>query len=390
MKAFDKPFTFDRVVRIVIGILIVGATLFLLDYLSSVLIPFIVAFIIAYMMNPFVNLLQRLVKKRIIAVLLALLIVLAVLVGIGWIIIPLIVSEFEHMAELLQKIASENNWQAQIEAYLPDSISEYIEKIIVNQDVQVFFESESLSQAGAFIVQKVLPELGGLFSETLNIILAILGLAIILLYLIFLLLDYKEITMDWRTLLPPKYKDRVLEILKDFEDAMHNYFRAQALIATIVGILFAIGFTIIGLPMGILLGLFIGMLNMIPYLQNIGLIPAVFFALMKSLETGTNFWVLMGLVLLVFLIVQTIQDGFLTPKIMGNATGLNAAVILLSLSIWGKMLGLLGLLIALPMTYLLLSYYRRYLLNRKINTSTEEKKSPGAPAKKTIDDKYRQ
>ena len=141
----------------------------------------------------------------------------------------------------------------------------------------------------------------------------------------------------------------------------NNYFRAQALIASIVGVLFAIGFSIIGLPLGILLGILIGFLNLIPYLQNIAILPAVFLALLKSLDTGQNFWVILGLVLLIFVVVQAIQDGFLVPKIMGNATGLNPAVILLSLSIWGKILGVLGLLIALPMTYLILSYYQRMI-----------------------------
>jgi predicted PurR-regulated permease PerM len=74
-----------------------------------------------------------------------------------------------------------------------------------------------------------------------------------------------------------------------------------------------------------------------------------------------SFLAALGLVLLIFLIVQEIQDWILTPKIMGDATGLNPAIILLSLSLWGKMLGMLGLLIALPMTYLILSYYRRLI-----------------------------
>jgi predicted PurR-regulated permease PerM len=73
---------------------------------------------------------------------------------------------------------------------------------------------------------------------------------------------------------------------------------------------------------------------------------------------------------LVFAIVQTIQDAFLTPKIMGKVTGLNGAVILLSLSVWGTLLGFVGLIIALPLTTLLVSYYRRFVLEE---TSEEDK-----------------
>jgi predicted PurR-regulated permease PerM len=69
--------------------------------------------------------------------------------------------------------------------------------------------------------------------------------------------------------------------------------------------------------------------------------------------------------LIVFAVVQTIQDTILTPKIMGHVTGLNPAIILLSLSIWGSLLGILGMVIALPMTTLLITYYQRYVIKNK-------------------------
>lgn len=143
---------------------------------------------------------------------------------------------------------------------------------------------------------------------------------------------------------------------------MQVYFRSQAKIVLIVSILFAVGFKIIGLPLGIGLGLLIGLFNFVPYLQWLGVPLAAFLALLYSLETGSNFWVMMGLVLLVMGIVQLIQEVILTPKIMGSSMGLNPAIILLSLSIWGGLLGILGMVIALPMTSLMIAYYRRFVL----------------------------
>ena len=137
------------------------------------------------------------------------------------------------------------------------------------------------------------------------------------------------------------------------------------MIAFLVGVLFSIGFLIIGFPMAIPLGMFIGLLNMVPYLQMLGFIPTIILALAKSAETGQNFWIIMLMAIAVFAVVQVIQDAFLTPKIMGQVTGLNAAIILLSLSIWGSLLGMLGMIIALPLTTLLLSYYQRYIIKRK-------------------------
>ena len=146
---------------------------------------------------------------------------------------------------------------------------------------------------------------------------------------------------------------------------MNKYFRGQALVALCVGILFSIGFLIIDFPIAVGLGMFIGLLNMVPYLQLIGFIPAILLAIVKAADTGQNFWFIMLMVLIVFAVVQTIQDTFLTPKIMGHVTGLNSAIILLSLSIWGSLLGILGMIIALPLTTLLITYYQKYIIRRK-------------------------
>ena len=117
--------------------------------------------------------------------------------------------------------------------------------------------------------------------------------------------------------------------------------------------------------MGVLLGVLLGVMTMIPYLQVIGAIPAVMLAAIHALETGQSFWMVLGLTGVVFVVVQIVQDVILVPKILGKAMGLSPAVMLLSLSIWGKLLGMLGLLIALPMTCLVLAYYRRLVLKQE-------------------------
>ena len=98
-----------------------------------------------------------------------------------------------------------------------------------------------------------------------------------------------------------------------------------------MGIMFCIGFTIIGFPMAIGLGILIGILDLVPYLHTFALIPTAFLALLKAADTGQNFWIIFGLAVLVFIIVQIITDMVVTPKIMGKAMGLNPAILLLSL-----------------------------------------------------------
>ena len=162
---------------------------------------------------------------------------------------------------------------------------------------------------------------------------------------------------------------------------MNRYFRGQALVALISGLLCAIGFYFTGLPLAIVFGLFVGVLTLVPYLKTIALIPGLFLAYLQSVETGQSFGSIILWVSIVFIAVQVIEDLFLVPKIMGKVTGLNPAVILLSLSVWGSLMGFAGLIIALPFTSLIISYYKRFVLkesseeNALMVTETVENKN---------------
>lgn len=128
--------------------------------------------------------------------------------------------------------------------------------------------------------------------------------------------------------------------------------------------------------MAVVLGMFIGVLNMVPYLQLISFVPAGILCLVYTAAGQGDFWTILAETIAVYCIVQLIQDLFLTPKIMGKAMGLNPAIILLSLSVWGTLLGLIGLIIALPLTTLLLSYYDHYIISRNEPSEDDEPADP--------------
>ena len=201
----------------------------------------------------------------------------------------------------------------------------------------------------------ILPGIRGFAKGTASVLAGFIGLGIIILYVIFLLADFGKISEGWQDYLPKRYRTQVSGFLGEFEKTMSIYFRGQISIALIVGALLSIGFAIIGLPLGIVLGMFIGLLNIAPYLGAVGVIPALFLAALDSLEAGESVWIGMGLVVAVFAVVQAIQEIMLVPKIQGKSLGLSPWMIILALSVWGKLLGFLGLLIALPMTCLCLS-----------------------------------
>ena len=129
--------------------------------------------------------------------------------------------------------------------------------------------------------------------------------------------------------------------------------------------MFCIGFTIIDFPMAIGMGILIGIMDLVPYLHTFALIPTAFLSLLKAADTGQNFWMIFGMAVLVFIIVQIISDMVVTPKIMGKAMRLNPAILLLSLSVWGALLGFIGLIIALPLTTILIAYYQRYIVGEE-------------------------
>ena len=352
----EKEITFDRVIRWLIAALVATAAVFLINRLSNVLLPFFIAWILAYMIYPFVCFLQykcRL-RYRILSIVVAMLIVFAVLILAAFLVVPPIIKESTRLAGLItiyfhDTLASSEflqNIQLMLQSYAND---DSMLKLIQHSSIMDVAENLVL-QAWDFL------------SGTINFAIGLLGSLVVLLYQFFILMDYEKLSDGWIQLLPAKQRNFADMVVGDVKNGMNADFRGQSLIALIVGILFSIGFLIIDFPMAIGLGLFIGLLNLIPYLQLVGFIPTIILALVKAADTGQSFWIIILCAFAVFAVVQTIQDVYLTPRIMGHVMGLNPAIILLSLSVWGSLLGIIGLIIALPLTTLLISYYRRFIL----------------------------
>lgn len=353
---FRKPYTFDRVVRIVLALLAMAACFWLIKRLSGVLLPFLIGWLIAYLLYPLVLFFQNKcrLKYRLPCILLTLILVAGVLVGAGFLIVPSLVGEFSKMGALMVRYAEQFSQSrfanSDFYAWLVASVGEI--------DFQNLLTWDNVSAA----VQKIAPQFFNLLSGTWQLLVGLFVIVVVLLYVIFILLDYEKLSAGFVNAVPAKYRSFVSELVGDVKQGMNRYFRGQSLVALCVGILFAIGFSIIGLPMAITMGLFIGVLNLVPYLQTVGLVPVAFLAILQSMETGRSVWLMLLAVLIVLIVVQAIQDLLLTPKIMGKAMGLNPAVILLSLSIFGSLFGLIGMIIALPLTTLIISYYKRYVL----------------------------
>lgn len=362
----QKKITFDSFIRGVLSGAVVIAILYLLKRLSGVLLPFFMAWLVAYLTYPMVTFYQHKLrmKNRVVSIVAVMLTLLIVIAGAGCFFIPPMIEECVRLKHLIEVYFIEGNGGASI----PKTITQFL-----RENINPIWLKETLNAENVMTAfQKLVPQMWNLISTSYNIVLALITVFIMLLYLFFILLDYEQIASGWITLLPAKHRDKTIKLTTDIKDSMNRYFRGQAVVAFCVGILFSIGFLIIDFPLAIGLGLFIGLLNMVPYLQIIGFVPTILLALLKAADTGDNFWWILGSALLVFCIVQLIQDAFLVPKIMGKITGLNPAIILLSLSIWGSLMGMLGMIIALPCTTLLLSYYQKYIRRKDLDFLSEQ------------------
>lgn len=354
-SVFDAPITFDRFVRGLLIVLGFVGAYYLLNVLSGVLWPFFVAWLLAYLMYPLVIFLEKKcrLRFRILSILVAMVLVCSLIAGLLVFIVPPAIRQIGHLSDDLILYATTYFAGTDI----PKMVLDLTHNFDRNTIIQLFQNNEVMDA-----VRTAMHQSWGVVSGTMNVVWYVVDFLMGLLYLIFLLVDYENINKNWILIVPHDYRDKAWHLASDMKREMNLYFRGQATVASLVGILFSIGFLIIDFPMAIALGMFIGLLNMVPYAQAIGFIPTVILALLKSNDSGQSFWLIIAMAIVVFCVVQAIQDLFLVPKIMGKTMGLKPAIILLSLSVWGTLLGVIGFVIALPLTTLGWAYYRRYVL----------------------------
>ena len=352
-----KEITFDKFIRWTGITLIVLGVLYVTNYLSSVLLPFFIAWFFAYLLYPVVKFIENKlhVKVRALSIIIAMLLAIGVIGGVIWLIIPPMIDQLDKLGEVLTRWLHQtthtNNLTAVIKEWLQDN----------QVQIERFLKSKDFSDA----VKTTMPKVFSVVGQTANILISIVASMITLLYMFFILLDYETLTANWIRIFPKKSRPFWQELMKDVERELNNYIRGQGMVALCMGIMFCIGFTIFGFPMAIGLGILIGIMDLVPYLHTFALIPTAFLAMLKAADTGQNFWIVFGLAFLVFCVVQILTDMVVTPKIMGKAMGLNPAILLLSLSVWGALLGFLGLIVALPLTTLLIAYWQRYVTREK-------------------------
>jgi len=349
-------------VTILAALVILGAV-FGLGYLlsaflakfSHVFLPLAVGWIASLVCRPYFGWLRATLKlPKILALLTVFLSMLAPLVLFGWFFGAILVDQ---LSELIAR--APELWERVVDgtrARWPQ-VQEFFQTNVWGQRIQHAFEAqqsavlEGLQTVGGKALSAGGMVLGGIGT--------LLAWAVVPVYFAFFLMMDLQVERPLEQGLPflkAETRKDLIYLVRQFVDIVVSFFRGQLLIALLQGLLFAAGFSIVGLRYGFVLGIALGFLNIIPYLGSmLGLgicLPLAYF------QQGGG-WLTLGLVLAVFTVVQVIEGYLLTPRIMGDRTGLHPMVIIVAIFFWGSALdGLLGMILAIPLTAFLVVFWR--------------------------------
>lgn len=360
MQFFRQEITFDRFIRGTLFVALLALFVAGINWLSAVLLPFFAAWAIAWILAPVVNFLyvRCYIRPRFLAVILTLIGATAIAVGALWLIVPPFLDGILHIKDALLRYLQNDSGHVVLPNWMQNLLQEWLDSLQLEN---------KLKQGNVLqMLRTSLPHVWNVVQSTANVVISLASSAFALLYLVLLLADYDHYATVWLKYVPRSQRAFLEKLSNDVAHNMRGYFRGQVLVAISNGVMFSIGFWLIGLPMPVGMGIFVGVLSFIPYIQVLGILPAALLSLLKMADTGSSFWGMMALVFLVYVVVQVLQDTIFTPRIMGQIMGLSPAVVLLSLSVWGYIAGIIGLMVALPLTTLMLAYYQRYILEESV------------------------
>ena len=355
-----------RVISAALTLLAIGATMALIifaigvlgrfvGYFSGVLWPLAVAGVLALILRPLIFVVERRLRlQRAAAVVLLYGVFLLLSAAALFVVVPPL---FDQILDFLDYAPSLwTNGLGYLEKHYPDWVA-MVQRQLANPTVHSI--AESLAAEVKAVLAQAIPSLRAAGGQLVEVVAFCTHVAIIPVYLFFFLLARGKTAEKLRPNLPflsPGIRNDVVFLVREFIGIVESFFRGQLLIGLIMGVLLAIGFTLIGLKFGLILGLVFGVLNVVPYLGTIlGLVVTLPLAFLQP-DGG---WRLVGLVLLVKLVVQTVEGWFLTPKIMGDRTGLHPVAIIVAIFFWGTAFhGVLGMLLAIPLTAFFVTAWR--------------------------------
>lgn len=335
-------------------VLLAGVARFISAF-SGVIWPLAVAGILALLMRPVVTVFEKRLKvKRPVAVVLLYFVFVLLVTGLLVTFLPALVSQLVDFIAYLPTLWS--RVVAWSELHFPEWLA-VVRPYLDNPTVKAALDG--LAQQAQDLLSHIAPTLKSAGAGIFGIFGVVASLAVIPVYLFFFLLSNNDPTKslpDHLPFLQKEHRDDVVFLIREFLGILVAFFRGQLLIGLIMGALLATGFSIAGLKFGLAIGLLTGLLNIVPYLGSIlGLSVALPLAFLQP-EGGLP---LVAVCVAVFAAVQLIEGWLLTPRIMGQQTGLHPVAIIVAIFFWGQALGgVLGMMLAVPLTAFFVTAWR--------------------------------
>jgi predicted PurR-regulated permease PerM len=343
----DNPWVKTLVV-IVLFVICLGFAYWIRD----ILLPFFLAFIIAYMLDPVVDELERRLRiGRTVAVLVLLTVISLVVLAFFYYLTDQAIELAVTLGKLAENPPDVHAW---IDVVIPESVQKYFEGHVAELKPQELVEGalEFLRNRMSEVVNTLTQGSTYLWlfaSRTFGAVGFLINISIVLIVAIYLLRDFDDIVRQARTLIPFKYRSDVDDLVGEIDELMRAFFRGHLIVCLTIGVLYGSGYELVGLEGGFFIGFLSGLMNVIPYLG-----PAAGFTaalLMGLYQFGFSLWILA--LVGVYVVVQFLEGNVLTPKIVGEAVGLHPVAVIFALMVFGKILGFLGLLLAIPLAAIL-------------------------------------
>lgn len=310
---------FDISTAAVAKIILAVFAIWLIYTVRDIIVLFFVVLVIVAALSPVVDRMSKHIP-RVLALIILSLGFLVALAAVGYLFVPTIVYQLSQLAINLPIIAG------RFEPYYAG-----IQQAAANYQESLFNLSAQLGRLTS-----------GLYATTVSFVTGLMAFFTILILSFYMLLEQKSIEAFLLNLMPENRKQKMIEILQKIADKMGKWLRGQALLMLAIGLLDGIGLVALGVPYPLVLAVWGGITEVIPYIGPwLGLIPAFLVALTVSPLKAL-------LILIVYVVIQQLEAQFLAPKIMGRAVGLSPVIIILSLLVGAKLMGILGVIIAVP------------------------------------------
>jgi len=330
-------------------------------YLSqATLILLGISFVVAYLLDPSIDRLERLGLSRTLAISLLTAVALVSMGVLFLVVIPQLQLQVRHVAG---RVPHWGQW-------LYDHLTPLLEEIAppLSQYFGVALDIDSLkTYAGHLwdwamahlpgITQSILSIFQTMFTGLANFIVGVLNILLVPVMVFYLLRDFDLLRARFYALLPPYWRPIVADWLGEIDHALGGFLRGQFTIALVLATIYAVGLALIGVPLGALLGIISGLANLVPYMSIVaGLVPTLVLFLLSDAPSMGG---VLG-ILLLYIGGQLLEGVYLSPRIMGRETGLHPVIVMVAILVGGTLFGLLGIIVAVPVTAVLQVALRRW------------------------------